>query len=142
MKACGFRVILFAIKLAQRISLGESRISLQSNRTRQRRIKLRNFLMRSYVNALFFLALHIIIRRDLAAFSGATLGHPLCTESAANDVRSYLPILLIIVKKSIDATNHLAAVGGRISHIIKRKNTTDFSFWEYRLFREKTPPQS
>ena len=60
MKAYGFRDILFAIKarnahiVSARISLGESRISLQSNRTRRRRIKLRNFLMRSWATGFFF----------------------------------------------------------------------------------------
>ena len=41
----------------RRIPLGESRISLQSNRTRQRRIKLRNFLMRSCAKRGFFITL-------------------------------------------------------------------------------------
>ena len=40
LKPCGFSDILFAIKLAKQISLGASRISLRSNRTRLRRIEL------------------------------------------------------------------------------------------------------
>jgi len=39
LKPYGFSDILFATKLAQRISLGVSRISLRSNTTRRRRIK-------------------------------------------------------------------------------------------------------
>jgi len=40
LKPYGFSDILFARELAKRISLGVSRISLQSNRTRRRRIEL------------------------------------------------------------------------------------------------------
>ena len=40
LKPCGFSGILFAMKLAKRIPLGASRISLRSNITRHRRIEL------------------------------------------------------------------------------------------------------
>ena len=40
LKLCGFSGILFALKLAKRIPLGASRISLRSNITRHRRIEL------------------------------------------------------------------------------------------------------
>ena len=40
LKPCGFSDILFALKLAKRIPLGASRISLRSNITRHRRIEL------------------------------------------------------------------------------------------------------
>ena len=40
LKPCGFSGILFALKLAKRIPLGASRISLRSNITRHRRIEL------------------------------------------------------------------------------------------------------
>ena len=40
LKPCGFSDILFAHKLAKRITLGVSRISLRSNITRRRRIEL------------------------------------------------------------------------------------------------------
>ena len=54
LKPYGFSDILFAIKLAKQIPLGASRISLRSNRTRRRRIKLPNFLMRSWANPVIF----------------------------------------------------------------------------------------
>ena len=41
-KSFGLSDILFAPKLAKQISLGVSRISLRSNRTRRRRIELRD----------------------------------------------------------------------------------------------------
>ncbi|MBR6793194.1 MAG: hypothetical protein IKM48_02410, partial [Clostridia bacterium] len=40
LKPCGFSDILFAHKLAKQISLGVSRITLRSHRTRRRRIEL------------------------------------------------------------------------------------------------------
>ena len=46
-------------KLAKQISLGISQISLRSNRTRQRRIKLRGLLMRSWATRRFFVVLPI-----------------------------------------------------------------------------------
>ena len=55
LKPYGFSDILFAIKLAKQIPLGVSRISLRSNRTRRRRIKLPNFLMRSWAKQFFFI---------------------------------------------------------------------------------------
>ena len=61
LKPYGSSDILFALKarnahiVSGRIPLGDSRISLRSNRTRRRRIKLPNFLMRSWAKRVAFL---------------------------------------------------------------------------------------
>ena len=78
-KAYGFSDILFALKLAKRISLGASRISLQSNKTRRRRIKLPNFLMRSWAKQSFlrksgiFMPSASFVHRNVISGLGDTL---------------------------------------------------------------------
>ena len=94
LKPYGFSDILFALKLAKQISLGVSRISLRSNRTRPRRIKLPNFLMRSWAKLGFFI-LSIKCLLDI----GDDVLHVLNSDRKTDKVGTYSALDELLVSK-------------------------------------------